>query len=312
METRAHYILIGAFMLLAIFMAVLFALWLGSVEREFDEYDVVFNERVSGLSDGAAVLFNGIDVGEVRDLKLDENNPERVIARVRVDQDTPIKLDTKAELELQGVTGLAVIQFSGGSPASPLMKEVSRRRPPQIQASLSPITRLLEGGGNIVASVQRLLTQENTDTVTRILADVETITDALARKDEEIVRTIENIATASDQLAAFADTLDERSAELESILQGADSFVNEDLQASLEEIDAVVSEARAFAEELRSTLGDNRGAIDAFAQQGLGEAAAAIAESRRLIRTMDQILREVERDPARFLFGDTRPQAQSN
>lgn len=312
METRAHYILIGAFMLLAIFMAVLFALWLGSVEREFDEYDVVFNERVSGLSDGAAVLFNGIDVGEVRDLKLDENNPERVIARVRVDQDTPIKLDTKAELELQGVTGLAVIQFSGGSPASPLLKEVSRRRPPQIQASLSPITRLLEGGGNIVASVQRLLTQENTDTVARILADVETITDALAQKDEEIIRTIENVATASDQLAAFADTLDERSAELESILQGADSFVNEDLQASLEEIDAVVSEARAFAEELRSTLGDNRAAIDAFAQQGLGEAAAAIAESRRLIRTMDQILREVERDPARFLFGETRPQAQSN
>jgi len=312
METRAHYILIGAFMLLAIFMAVLFALWLGSVEREFDEYDVVFNERVSGLSEGAAVLFNGIDVGEVRDLKLDADNPERVIARVRVDQDTPIKLDTKAELELQGVTGLAVIQFSGGSPASPMMKDVSRRRPPQIQASLSPITRLLEGGGNIVASVQRLLTQENTDTVARILADVETITDALAQKDEEIVRTIENVATASDQLAAFAETLDERSAELESILQGADSFVNEDLQASLEEIDAVVSEARAFAEELRSTLGDNRAAIDAFAQQGLGEAAAAIAESRRLIRTMDQILREVERDPARFLFGETRPQAQSN
>ena len=312
METRAHYILIGAFMLLAIFMAVLFALWLGSVEREFDEYDVVFNERVSGLSEGAAVLFNGIDVGEVRDLKLDENDPERVIARVRVDQDTPIKLDTKAELELQGVTGLAVIQFSGGSPASPLLKEVSRRRPPQIQASLSPITRLLEGGGNIVASVQRLLTQENTDTVARILSDVETLTDALAQKDEEIVRTIDNLATASDQLAAFADTLDERSAELESILQGADSFVNEDLQASLDEIDAVVVEARAFAEELRSTLGDNRAAIDAFAQQGLGEAAAAIAESRRLIRTMDQILREVERDPARFLFGDTRPQAQSN
>ncbi|NHK27823.1 MCE family protein [Parvularcula flava] len=312
METRAHYILIGAFMLLAIFMAVLFALWLGSVEREFDEYDVVFNERVSGLSEGAAVLFNGIDVGEVRDLKLDEDNPERVIARVRVNQDTPIKLDTKAELELQGVTGLAVIQFSGGSPASPMLKEVSRRRPPQIQASLSPITRLLEGGGNIVASVQRLLTQENTDTVARILADVETLTDALAQKDEEIVRTIDNLATASDQLAAFADTLDERSAELESILQGADSFVNEDLQASLDEIDGVVKEARAFAEELRSTLGDNRAAIDAFAQQGLGEAAAAIAESRRLIRTMDQILREVERDPARFLFGETRPQAQSN
>lgn len=312
METKAHYVLIGGFMVLAICMAVLFALWLGSVEREFDEYDVVFNERVSGLSDGAAVLFNGIDVGEVRDLQLAPDNPEQVIARVRVDQATPIKTDTKAELELQGVTGLAVIQFSGGRESSPLLKEISRKRVPQIQASLSPITKLLEGGGNIVASVQRLLTQENTDTVKRILDDVETLSDALADKDEEIVRTIENIAHASDQLAAFADTLDHKSAEIDRILEGADVFVNEDLQASLEEIDLVVADVRAFADELRSTLGDNRQAIDAFAQQGLGEAAATIAEGRRLIRTFDMILREMERDPARFFFGETRPVSSGN
>lgn len=312
METRAHYILIGAFMLSAIVLAILFTLWLGSVEREFDEYDVVFNERVSGLSEGAAVLYNGIDVGEVRDLQLAPENPEQVIARVRVERDTPIKIDTKAELELQGVTGLAVIQFSGGSRDSPMLKNITNQRVPQIQASLSPITKLLEGGGNIVASVQRLLTKDNTDTVARILADIETLSDALAEKEPEITRTIENIATASEQLAEFADTLEARSAQLESILDGADTLMNEDLQNTLAEIDLAVADARAFAEELRSTLGENRAAIDAFAQQGLGEAASAIAETRRLIRTTDAMIRELERDPARFFFGETRPQANSN
>lgn len=313
METRAHYILIGAFMLSAILLTILFTLWLGSVERNYDEYDVVFNERVSGLSEGASVLFNGINVGEVRELQLAPHNPEQVIALVRVDQDTPIKTDTKAELELQGVTGLAVIQFSGGKQESPLLKDISRRRPrPQIQASLSPITKLLEGSGNIVASIQRLLTKDNTDAVARILEDVEVITTVLEDKEEEIARTIDNVARASDELAAFADTLEAKSAQIDSILGGADTFVNEDLQASLDEIDLVVADARAFAEELRSMLGENRGAIDAFAQQGLGEAAATVAESRRLIRTLDSILRELERDPARFFFGETRPQTRAN
>ena len=312
METRAHYVLIGLFMLSILFLGILFALWLGSVEREFDEYDVVFNERVSGLSEGAAVLFNGIDVGEVSDLQLAPNNPEQVIARVRVNQDTPIKTDTQAELELQGVTGLAVIQFSGGKQDSPLLKDISRRRVPQIQASLSPITRLLEGGGNIVASVQRLLTRENTQTVTRILEDVEVISSALAAREGEITRTIDNIARTSDQIAELADTLDERSAQIESILAGTDRLVNEDMRQTMQDVDAVVAEAQVFAEELRSTLGENRAAIDAFAQQGLGEAAGAIADSRRLIRTMDLILRELERDPARFLFGETRPSVSAN
>ncbi len=82
------------------------------------------------------------------------------------------------------------------------------------------------------------------------------------------------------------------------------------MQQSLGEFDATALEYRELAEELRALLGENKEAIEAFTQQGLGEAAGAIADSRRLIQTVDGILLEFERDPTRFLLGDARPEVK--
>ena len=129
METRANYVLIGAFVLSSIALALLFVLWLSQTQRSYDEYDVIFRERVSGLSVGAAVRFNGIQKGEVQELNIDPDDPQVVIARIRVDDDTPVKTDTKAELELVGFTGLAIIQLVGGTRDEPLLKSVTRGVP---------------------------------------------------------------------------------------------------------------------------------------------------------------------------------------
>ncbi len=88
METRAHHVLIGFFTLLVVGAALLFALWLGKIDSDtqFDAYDIVFQEAVSGLSKGSTVEFNGIKIGDVSSLRLDPQDPQRVIARVRVRQ----------------------------------------------------------------------------------------------------------------------------------------------------------------------------------------------------------------------------------
>src|SRR5579859_895805 len=120
METRASYVLIGAFTLCVFVAAFVFVLWIGkvSLDREWSYYDVVFKEAVTGLSIGGAVQYNGIQVGEVRKLSLDPDDPREVIAHVRLNGDTPVKTDTHARLTLLGLTGVTVIQLSGGSPAA--------------------------------------------------------------------------------------------------------------------------------------------------------------------------------------------------
>jgi phospholipid/cholesterol/gamma-HCH transport system substrate-binding protein len=311
METRAHYILIGAFMLSGIVLAILFSLWLGSVEREFDEYDIVFNEQVSGLSVGGGVLFNGIKVGEVRDLKLAPNNPKQVIARVRVEKETPVKEDTDAQLELVGVTGLAIIQFSGGTPGTPLLKDTSSLRVPKLVAKPSPFAEILTGSNNIIAGVQRLLSVDNTDTISRILEDVEGVTGGLQGKEEEVGQIIDNVAAISEDIVLLTDRLEKSADRIDTILLSAEKMFVTDIPNSIGEFDATSVEYQQLAEELRMLLGENKEAIEAFTQQGLGEAAGAIADSRRLIQTIDGILLEFERDPTRFLLGDARPEVKA-
>src|SRR5919199_2436763 len=118
METRANYVVIGLFTLAVLAGAFGFVYWLaryGEGGRR-QTYDIVFMGSVAGLNRGAAVLFNGIRVGEVDNLTLDPRDPQRVNARVRVDSETPVKSDTRAQLEFQGLTGVAYVALVGGSP----------------------------------------------------------------------------------------------------------------------------------------------------------------------------------------------------
>src|SRR3546814_13863794 len=84
-------------------------------------YKVVFNEAVSGLSKGSLVQYSGIKVGDVVELALDVNDPSKVWARIRIEGRVPIKQDTQAILAVTGITGVSVLQFSVGTPESPLL-----------------------------------------------------------------------------------------------------------------------------------------------------------------------------------------------
>src|SRR5512146_3439170 len=115
METRAHHVLIGLFTIIVSLLGVLFALWAANyaANRDWDEYEVVFTEAVTGLGTGGIVQYNGINVGEVRRLSLDPKDPRKVVARIRLTAGTPVKIDTKAKLAFIGLTGVAQIQLSG-------------------------------------------------------------------------------------------------------------------------------------------------------------------------------------------------------
>lgn len=293
METRAHYVLIGAFVLSAVAAGFLFILWLGQTQREFDEYDIIFTERVSGLSVGAQVRFNGIQKGEVETLSIDPSDPSIVVARVRVDKDTPVKTDTKAELELVGFTGLAIIQFIGGSPNAELLKDASEDRIPKIPAEPSGIGQFLEGSGDVIAAANRLLSADNIQGIAAIISNVETMTGAFAENEQELVAILENTEQLTQDLASLTAKLDA------AATSAPETF---------EEINLMVTEARGLVEDLRAITDENRASIRVFADQGLGQVAPALAEARRLMRTIDYMLREIDRDPKAYFLGENAPE----
>jgi len=226
----------------------------------------------------------------VRDLTIAPDDPSVVIARIRIDDDTPVKTDTKAELELVGFTGLAIIQLVGGSAGEPLLKEVTRGVP-RIEADAGGIAQILAGSNRIIASANRLLSEENTQAFTNILASVDTLTGTLAGQDENLAATIENFAVTSKKLSEAAASLDAL------LASGAP--------------EETLKETQALVAELRATLAENREAIRVFTDQGLAQVGPAVAEARQLFRTLDQVLREIDRDPRGYLLGESTPLYES-
>ncbi|OYW91193.1 MAG: ABC transporter substrate-binding protein, partial [Caulobacterales bacterium 32-67-6] len=154
MEKNANYALVGLSTLILFVGLVIFSIWLARVAfaRDYDVYDILFQGPVRGLTQGGEVHFNGIKVGEVTDISLDRTNPSRVISRVRVNSDVPIRVDSYATLEPQGITGLNYVQITAGTSTRPLLKEAAPEgKIPVIQSQRSTLADLLEGGGTVLS-----------------------------------------------------------------------------------------------------------------------------------------------------------------
>ena len=186
METRAPYALIGAFVI-AIFGAVFgFVYWLhntgGLGERTV--YRIRFENTVSGLLAGAAVLFNGIRVGEVTDLRLDPDDPKRVTATITIVAGTPVRTDTQAGLEFQGLTGVPVISLRGGAAGASGLTS-SNGDPPMLVADPTAGQSMTEAARQALRRVDAVLA-DNSDSLKSSIANLNTFTGALARNSDRV------------------------------------------------------------------------------------------------------------------------------
>lgn len=335
METKANHVLIGAFTLALIAAILLFILWASKYASQgsFKLYDIEFNENesVTGLSIGGDVQYNGIHVGNVRDMRLDPHDPRRVIARVQVKADTPIKTDTKVQLALQSfATGVAFVQFSGGSPNEPLLTldnfaQVKRdaedakacspdlltqgksEQIPRLCATETPLTKLLNSSEsiatkltNVLNHVDQLLSVENVRNVSDALANVRTITDTLAAQKDEIAATIKSTRQTVDHLnrtlAAAETTMGTVNAQVSAKLPG----IVDHLDKSMAHLDALTKNADDY-------LQANRGALDSFTNQGLAQLGPTLAQMRQVLRQVDRLTDKLQQNPAGFLLGRDKP-----
>jgi len=303
METRAHHVLVGLLTVLTVAAALLFGLWLAksSSDRAFQDYDIVFNEAVSGLSQGAAVQYNGIRVGSVTQLKLDPQDPRRVLARVRLDAGTPVRTDTRAKLALTGVTGLAIIQLSGGSPGAPPLA-ARDGRPPVIVADPSPLAKLLANGEDIMTNVNevvdrigQLLSDDNVQRVARTLDHLDQTTAAIAGEREDIRSLLRQLNEASRSANA---TLRQAGA----LVQRTSGLVDQQGRATLDSARAAMASVERIADRLDTLLAENRQALDGGIR-GLGDLGPAIRELRQTLESLRGISRRLDENPAGYLLG---------
>jgi phospholipid/cholesterol/gamma-HCH transport system substrate-binding protein len=176
METRAPYIIVGAFVLSAVVAVFGFVYWLnnaGGIGKR-DTYQLVFNGPVPGLLVGASVLFNGIRVGEVTSLEIVADHPRDVRASIAVAERTPVRADTKVSLDFQGLTGVPVVALEGGeNPSAPPARGALIADPDAGQS-------MTQAARNALRKVDRVLS-DNAEPLHATIANLHVFTEELAR-----------------------------------------------------------------------------------------------------------------------------------
>ena len=316
METQANHVLIGAVTVLGALLAVALGLWSASYRTDaaWQTFEVHFSQAVTGLAAGSVVQYNGINMGNVRELYLDPEDPGRVIAIVRVDAQAPVREDTSARLTVNGLTGVAFIQLRGGSASAPPLTSESGRLP-VIVAEESPLQRLFDQSEDIVSTASEVmlrlldfLSEENAARVSDTLDNIDAFTVAMAAETDRFGTIMGDLSAGAARIEPLLAEFSVLVRDVRDLVAGLDGQVDElapalaaDLQTSLERFASV-------AERVDRMLAANELAINEFGNETLVELGPTVAELRRLIRDLSVVGSRFERNPARFLLGSERPQ----
>ena len=302
METKANYVLIGAFTIIVGIGLLLFGLWAAkySSERSFQAYQVVFREAVTGLSVGSPVQYNGIAVGSITKLSLAPNDPSQVIAQLRLDSSTPVKTDTTAKLAITSLTGPSIIQLSGGSPQSRALTEVDKRDVPVIRTSPSALQNITDTANRIVEKLDQVLSDKNVAAISSTLQNLQSISGDIANREAGVQALLVSARDAAQNLDRTLTTAN-------GTLSDLDRHVVQQLPATLAKLDAALAKLDSAAGNADAILGENRQAINSFANDGLGQLGPTLGELRGLIRDLRQVSDRLEGNPARYLLGRDAP-----
>ncbi len=334
METRASYLLVGTFVLAFAAGLVVFVIWLAKFQfdTEFARYDVRFTGSVTGLGTASPVRYSGVRVGEVIEISLSPDRPEEVQVIIEIESNTPVRSDTVATLELEGLTGGLYVLLIGKSPEAPPLTTAPGARYPVIASEASTLQQVIEGAPELVQKVDLLLARandllnpENRIRLTNSLANIDTFTTILKDHSGDIGAliqdagaTMENVRNATANLEALTANLNQSADQLvtriDATLVSIDGMANGiavavddsagDARALIGDLRGTARSLRKTSDEVQAMIAENREPLSDFTATGLTEFTGLLIEMRDLVVALNRVTTELQRDPARFLFGD--------
>jgi phospholipid/cholesterol/gamma-HCH transport system substrate-binding protein len=300
MERNANYALVGLISAIISVGIVVFVVWLAGhgLSRNLDKYNIVFQGPVRGLSQGAEVHFNGIKVGDVKRIYLDPQNATLVIAEAEITNDVPVRTDSLANLEPQGITGVNYIQISAGTPSKPLLKDtVKNGEIPVIHTKRDALSGLLAGGGDVI---QRAV--ESLDRVNRVLSDqnIKSLSQAMSNIQDVTAEMRARKAMFANAQKAVQDA-DLAVLQVRDLAKSSDALVNGDGKRALSKLADAATEIESSAKGVHGMIDNLKGPTTEFATTGLPRLSGAISSLQRATDHLDQAIGEIQNNPRGLL-----------
>jgi phospholipid/cholesterol/gamma-HCH transport system substrate-binding protein len=308
METRSNHILVGGVVLALLAALVVFIVWLSQVSGDRQrEYDIFFRQSVEGLAKGTAVTFNGVPVGQIEAIDVEERRPEFVRVRIGVRESTPILQGTTATIRGVGFTGLSQIQLNppefqprqarppeivcpenNAASVCPYGVPVIPTRPGAFGQILNTAPELLERISTLTDRLTQLLSDRNQESIAGILSNTEEISRSLAERSPEIAATLAEARISIRQAGEAA----ERAGRL---MSSTERLVNEDGRPLVNDLRHTIRSAEQTMENLNGVLAEARPGVNAFTNQTLPQVGELIRDLRETSESLRAITTRIER-----------------
>ncbi|MBM4189950.1 MAG: MCE family protein [Betaproteobacteria bacterium] len=323
MESKVNFAVVGMFVLVLGTLLIGGVLWLSSgksYRKTYDPYRVYMSESVSGLSLDAPVRYRGVQVGSVRRIELAPGNPEMVRLTLNIEHGTPVKQDTVAVLRVQGLTGIAHLELSGGSRAAPPLQASASEEYPVIRTGPSlmlrldtAITALLANLNRSSESINALLDEENRNALRNTLVSLERVSAALAARSDEIERGLNQAARAMENTARLTARANAELPQLNQRIQhSADAFdrmanrgaqTMENAGQLLQRIQRSADAFDRMAAEGTRAGSNTANMVESVRAEALPEARQTITELRETTAALRRFAGALERNPGMLLRG---------
>lgn len=297
MERNANYALVGFAALMLFIGMIVFVVWLARVQfaQQYDVYDVIFDGPVDGLSVGGEVHFNGIKVGEITSIGLVKTNPKQVDARVRVTSDVPIREDSYATAEPQGITGVSYIQITPGTASLRLLKDVPHQgKYPILGSRKSALSNLLTGGGTVVTSaietlnrINQVLSDENIREFSATMTNIRDVSAEMNRRKQlfaDADRAINNIDQAATSIKQLGDNAN-------GLMASADT------KRTLHNAADAAEQIKEAADQAKQLIAKLQGPTSNFTNNELPQLGAAVETLQRAAESLNRLSNELQQSP---------------
>lgn len=290
METKANYVAVGAFVLSCVVALIVAIMWIAGAQyaNEFAVYRTYFQGSVTGLGTGTIVRYNGIDVGNVREVNFDPSDPRRIIADLQIDPQLQLRQDSVVSLEMQGMTGGIYVQITGGTPESPFLGATPGEEYPVIPSRQSAIQLLFESTPELLTQLTTLtesgidlINEENRAALAESFANLRDITATINSRSADIDLALAGLGPAIEKLNAFLDSADEAVTQVASVA--------------------------ASAEQTAQSITQLASSVDhSITQTTVPQMDQLLIEARSLVTSLSRLSEAIERQPTQLLFGDRR------
>ncbi|SHN51356.1 MlaD family protein [Erythrobacter sanguineus] len=306
METRANHLWVGAVTLVLLAALAAFIIWIARLgQGDQDEYDIFYGQSVSGLANGSQVSFAGVPVGQVTGIALARDNPEFVRVRIKVRDDVPILVGTRATIEAS-FTGVSTILLDGARKGAPEITCETTACPegrpviPPGRGGFGEIVAnapvLLERLATLTEQLNTILGPDNQDQLSGILRNSNRLTAGLADATPALVANLEDFQTTLEE---FNQTLDA----IEQLTLTTDRLVREEGTPLAAELRGTLKSANDAAAALAATLEDTRPAAKQLRESTLPNAETTLQDLRATSRALRSITEKLESEGAGALVG---------